>query len=191
MTLLFAPETHYNRNRLSEEQRTGTQGLTKKWSTGGGKSDPYCIVGIPHKKHSTWRTCILFKELNPTWDEEEEMINYEPGDNIKFQVMDYDKKDQDDHLGSALLQSGDFHPDGFEGLPTVWSRSPVSAVAATARRVLFREPFRIAVCMYIYTHGSSYVPFDWPFMHICTSVCAISFMLCVKRPIVLSPNGVY
>eukprot|EP00439_Symbiodinium_sp_Y106_P049459 s1454_g6.t1 len=86
------------------------------WSlVGGGKSDPYCIVGIPHKKHSTWRTCILYKELNPTWDEEDEMINYEPGDNLKFQVMDYDKKDQDDHLGSALLQSGDFHPDGFEG----------------------------------------------------------------------------
>ena len=23
--------------------------------------------------------------------------------------------DDDDHLGSAVLQSGDFHPDGFEG----------------------------------------------------------------------------
>ncbi|CAE7186887.1 ESYT3, partial [Symbiodinium pilosum] len=87
------------------------------WSLlGNGKSDPYCIVSIPHKKHSTWRTRILYKELNPSWDEEEEMINYEPGDNLKFQVMDYDKKDDDDHLGQALLQSGDFHPDGFEGL---------------------------------------------------------------------------
>ena len=27
-------------------------------------------------------------------------------------------------------------------------------------RVLFLEPFRIAACMCIYIHGSSYVPFD-------------------------------
>ena len=44
---MSAPETHYNRNRLSEEQRTGTQDLTKKWSRGGGKSDPYCIARGP------------------------------------------------------------------------------------------------------------------------------------------------
>ena len=29
---------------------------------------------------------------------EEEMINYEPGDNIKFQVMDYDKKGHCQHV---------------------------------------------------------------------------------------------
>ncbi|CAE7570253.1 unnamed protein product [Symbiodinium necroappetens] len=74
------------------------------------------------------------------------MINYEPGDNIKFQVMDYDKKDQDDHLGSALLQSGDFHPDGFEGLPTVWSRSPVSAVACPISRAVQN------CCLYAHLH---------------------------------------
>lgn len=32
------------------------------------------------------------KELNPTWDEEEDMIGYEPGDGLKFQVLDYDEK---------------------------------------------------------------------------------------------------
>jgi len=86
------------------------------WSLlGGGKSDPYCVVSIPHKKHSSWKTRIIFKELNPNWDEEEELLGYEPGDNLKFQVMDYDVKDDDDHLGQAVLQSSDFHPDGFEG----------------------------------------------------------------------------
>ena len=43
------------------------------------------------------------------------MIGYEPGDPLKFQVLDYDEKDDDDNLGQAMLQSGDFHPDGFEG----------------------------------------------------------------------------
>lgn len=85
------------------------------WSLFGGKSDPYCIVNIPGKKHSAWRTRVMFKELNPTWDEEEDVIGYEPGDPLKFQVLDYDEKDDDDNLGQALLQSSDFHPDGFEG----------------------------------------------------------------------------
>lgn len=49
------------------------------WSLFGGKSDPYCIVNIPGKKHSAWRTRVMFKELNPTWDEEEDVIGYEPG----------------------------------------------------------------------------------------------------------------
>ncbi|CAJ1423434.1 unnamed protein product [Effrenium voratum] len=85
------------------------------WSLFGGKSDPYCVVSLPHKKHSAWKTRVMFKELNPTWDEEEEMIGYEPGDALKLQVLDYDEKDDDDNLGQALLQSADFHPDGFEG----------------------------------------------------------------------------
>jgi len=85
------------------------------WSLFGGKSDPYCVVSIPGKKHSAWRTRVMFKELNPTWDEEEDMIGYEPGDPLKFQVLDYDERDDDDNLGQALLQSSDFHPDGFEG----------------------------------------------------------------------------
>ena len=71
--------------------------------------------------------------------------------------------DQDDHLGSALLQSGDFHPDGFEGLPAVWSRTLVSDAACeretrngngfvTVQRVLFLEPvLNCSVYIHVYT----------------------------------------
>ena len=53
---------------------------------------PFFEVSIPNKKHSAWRTRVMYKELNPTWDEEEDMIGYEPGDGLKFQVLDYDEK---------------------------------------------------------------------------------------------------
>ena len=30
-------------------------------------------------------------------------------------VWRFEPRDEDDHLGQAMLQSADFHPDGFEG----------------------------------------------------------------------------
>jgi len=57
----------------------------------------------------------MFKELNPVWGEEDEIFQYETGDNLEFAVYDYDVDDADDILGQATLESSQFHPDGFEG----------------------------------------------------------------------------
>lgn len=78
-------------------------------------SDPYCIVSIPGKRKSTWRTKTIFKNLNPEWNEEDEMQEYQAGDNLEFTVFDYDVADADDLLGQVTLQSTDFHPHGYDG----------------------------------------------------------------------------
>mmetsp|Transcript_46722 Transcript_46722/g.84324 ORF Transcript_46722/g.84324 Transcript_46722/m.84324 type:complete len:561 (+) Transcript_46722:108-1790(+) len=95
----------------------GATGLrAADWSiSGGGKSDPYCIVKIPGKQQSKWNTRCKFKELNPTWNEEDELHDFEEGDTIEFQVFDWDKNSADDLLGSFTMPSSDFYPHGWEG----------------------------------------------------------------------------
>jgi len=81
----------------------------------GGKSDPYVVCGIPGKPKTTFRTKVKMKTVNPVWEEEDELIGYEEGDNIEFTVFDYDRIGADDPLGNVTLQSDQFHPDGFQG----------------------------------------------------------------------------
>merc|ERR1719343_153852 len=81
----------------------------------GGKSDPYTVVEVPGKPTSKFTTRILFKDVNPVWDEEDEVRGYEAGDDLDFEVFDYDALSADDSLGKVSMQSSDFYPNGYYG----------------------------------------------------------------------------
>jgi len=85
----------------------------------GGKSDPYCICQVPGKKFSKIQTKVCMATTEPTWMEEDEIDGYAEGDDLEFQVFDWDLVGSNDPLGSALLPAAAFHPPtppfGFEG----------------------------------------------------------------------------
>lgn len=81
----------------------------------GGKSDPYCVCEIPNKTKSKFQTKVLFRTLEPVWDEEDELVGYDEGDPIRFEVWDYDMVGAPDSLGFAVLDNDYFHPQGYKG----------------------------------------------------------------------------
>jgi len=80
----------------------------------GGASDPYCLVRCFGKK-SFWRTMVIPKTLNPEWREEDEVPDFELGDDLEFLIYDWDRNSADDELGKVVLSASDFTPDGFSG----------------------------------------------------------------------------
>jgi len=81
----------------------------------GGKSDPYCTCEVVGKAKSRFQTKVLFRDLEPVWNEEDELVGYEEEDNIKFEVWDYDMVGAPDSLGYVTVMNEDFHPQGFVG----------------------------------------------------------------------------
>jgi hypothetical protein len=82
----------------------------------GGKSDPYCICRIPGKPDSEFITATKKSTLNPTWDEAVEFDEFDPGDDLEFEVFDYDKCSAADSLGRRTVPNFKFdRTDGFEG----------------------------------------------------------------------------
>lgn len=80
-----------------------------------GKSDPYTTVEVPGKPKSRFQTKVLWRNLEPVWDEEDELEGYAEDDNIKFEVWDYDVVGKPDSLGYCTIDTEDFHPLGFTG----------------------------------------------------------------------------
>jgi len=87
------------------------------WSfMGGGKSDPFCRCEIQDNPEFMFETIYIEKTLQPVWNEEHEFPCYTRGDNLDFQVFDYDKGSAADLLGKITLAGRDFDRDGgFEG----------------------------------------------------------------------------
>jgi len=81
----------------------------------GGKSDPYCVCEIPGKPKSKFQTKVLYRTLEPVWNEEDELVDYAEEDEIKFEVWDYDLVGKPDSLGYCSIHNDDFHPMGYEG----------------------------------------------------------------------------
>merc|ERR1711862_757800 len=106
----------------------GATGLHEADTCGKG-SDPYCILEIPGKPRSKIKTQALDSTLNPVWNHESEIVDYSPGDDLKFSVWDKDpggnfrEESQDDPLGQAVLPSRSFHPGGFTGQLMFWRGS--------------------------------------------------------------------
>merc|ERR1711907_168949 len=76
-----------------------------------GKSDPYCIVEVPGKPMTRFKTQVQKKTLNPEWKEEAEINGYNKGDSLQIQVYDQDRgKSLGDPLGSVLLATDQFDP---------------------------------------------------------------------------------
>lgn len=81
----------------------------------GGKSDPYCTCEVVGKAKSKIQTKVLFRTLEPVWDEEDEVVDYEEEDGLRFEVWDYDLIGAPDSLGFVTIHNDDFHPMGFTG----------------------------------------------------------------------------
>jgi hypothetical protein len=83
-----------------------------------GKSDPFCVAEVPGKSLSLVRSKVIFKSLNPSWEEEDELFGFQRGDDIKFTVYEYDKGNASEAncsiLGQATLKSDQFFPDGVK-----------------------------------------------------------------------------
>jgi len=80
-----------------------------------GKSDPYCVVQIPGKDTSKWQTRVIKKNCDPVWDEWGEVCDYDEGDDITFEIFDYDAVGDNDFLGRCTIPSEMFHPKGYTG----------------------------------------------------------------------------
>lgn len=85
-----------------------------------------------------FRTKVLFGQTSPEWDEEDEIEGYQAGDGLRIEVLNFNPDGADDLVGRVELESGDFHPQGFEGVLPLLGRgqlkfivdviAPVSAV---------------------------------------------------------------
>lgn len=97
----------------------------------GGKSDPFCACEIAGKPDSGFETEHVYQTLNPIWNEEHEIGGYEQGEDLEFEVFDYDFNDDSELLGSAVLRAAQFDREGgFEGeLPLADHSAEVKAAA--------------------------------------------------------------
>jgi len=84
-----------------------------------GKSDPYCICSIPGKPHAKFTTPTINNCLDPDWNHTEELVGFQLGDSLEFEVWDSDTKPKPDQLlGKVMLSPEDLaaHPDGLTGV---------------------------------------------------------------------------
>eukprot|EP00928_Gymnodinium_smaydae_P080194 TRINITY_DN63942_c0_g1_i1.p1 TRINITY_DN63942_c0_g1~~TRINITY_DN63942_c0_g1_i1.p1 ORF type:complete len:579 (+),score=124.28 TRINITY_DN63942_c0_g1_i1:142-1878(+) len=85
----------------------------------GGKSDPYCVYQVAGRKASVSKTKVIKKTLDPKWNETDEMIEFEEDDDLEFTIYHHDEEGKftnssDDMLGSVVLSSSMFFPDGLD-----------------------------------------------------------------------------
>jgi len=83
-----------------------------------GKADPFCTFQIVGKPASKSQTKVCFKTLAPVWNETfSGKYRYEDGDDLIFEVRDYDGKNaKPELLGRCLLANAEFAKmGGFSG----------------------------------------------------------------------------
>ncbi|KAE9419062.1 hypothetical protein Angca_005104 [Angiostrongylus cantonensis] len=66
-----------------------------------GSSDPY--VKFKYKDRFVYKSSTIFKNLNPIWDEEFQMLVEDMTSPIVIEVFDYDRFFTDDFMGSAKI----------------------------------------------------------------------------------------
>jgi Ca2+-dependent lipid-binding protein len=67
-----------------------------------GASDPYCKFCIDGK--TLYKSRIVYKTLNPKWDETFTLPVDDLGKVITVKVYDYDRGRKDDYMGSATIE---------------------------------------------------------------------------------------
>mmetsp|Transcript_137348 Transcript_137348/g.342515 ORF Transcript_137348/g.342515 Transcript_137348/m.342515 type:complete len:793 (-) Transcript_137348:60-2438(-) len=80
-----------------------------------GKSDPYCICGVPRKPSTRDQTARKRRTLAPVWNEFLEIHGYQSGEALDFVVMDHDFMTKDDFLGWARVSGTQISSRYFEG----------------------------------------------------------------------------
>lgn len=98
-----------------------------------GKMDPYCVyevVGRPEQ----YRTKVVIGSLDPVWNEEKALTAFEPGDKLKFMVVD---RTDESVIGHAILDSERFYPTGFvDDLPLATDNSKSKSLASLQVRIM-------------------------------------------------------
>lgn len=103
------------------------------------KSDPYCVCEIPGKQGAKVRTHAIQNTLNPVWNTEVVMRDWQVGDSLKFTVYDKDIMKRSDCLGHATLLSSQFDMHGFDGELTLYEAG-AGIHAFLSVRVTFGAP---------------------------------------------------
>lgn len=82
-----------------------------------GRSDVYCKCVVLGKPRTGVTTKVVKDNQAPTWDEEFVLADYQAGEHLRFQLFDQDLPfiKEDDYLGSVVLESNRFCPQGFQG----------------------------------------------------------------------------
>jgi len=90
---------------------------------GRGISDPYCTLEVVGKPHTKAQTRVISDTLSPAWNEVREVVDFTPGDTLKFEIRDQDigSKEPDELLGRVSLSMEQFIPSGFDGELTLQS----------------------------------------------------------------------
>mmetsp|Transcript_39313 Transcript_39313/g.108441 ORF Transcript_39313/g.108441 Transcript_39313/m.108441 type:complete len:571 (+) Transcript_39313:138-1850(+) len=91
-----------------------------------GEVGMYATCMVIGRPKSRFRTRVSGDFINPTWNAEGALINYEPGCDLMFQVW-YRDDGHAESVGSAVLRSEAFHPDGFAGSLDLESRGALGA----------------------------------------------------------------
>ncbi|KAH3663453.1 hypothetical protein WICMUC_005979 [Wickerhamomyces mucosus] len=81
-------------------------------SDSNGKSDPFVKVYIQSEKEAFFKTKVIKKTLNPTWDEKTQIeVKNRVNTTLRFKCLDWDfGAHQDDYLGEATLNLSDIDP---------------------------------------------------------------------------------
>jgi len=80
-----------------------------------GKSDPFCTFQLKDRPYSKSQTRVANRTLDPVWNEEyDDKQRYEDGDDLEFEVMDFDKAPNAkyDLLGRVRVPSRMFCVEG-------------------------------------------------------------------------------
>ncbi|CAK5053299.1 unnamed protein product [Meloidogyne enterolobii] len=64
-----------------------------------GSSDPY--IKCQYGGKTIYKSEIIFRELNPKWNEKFSFLIQDPTEIITFKVFDYDRFMRDDFMGTA------------------------------------------------------------------------------------------
>ena len=70
-----------------------------------GTSDPYVKVKLRGK--CVHKTKVIFKNLNPAWNERFNLALDNVNTNMLFKVYDFDRIGSDDHMGVASVNIGE------------------------------------------------------------------------------------
>ena len=84
-------------------------GVLSVWRAVAGTSDPYVKFKMGRKQ--CYKSRIVYKNLNPKWDEKFTLPIEDPYVPIQVKVFDYDRCLSDDHMGSASLDPSTLHLD--------------------------------------------------------------------------------
>jgi len=103
-----------------------------------GLSDPYTLIEIKGKPDVKHKTKVIDNNLNPVWNEQFKILNFDIGDVLELSVWDKDMwPKKDDLLGRLSLRSDQILPKGFDGveLPLVETEDHESYITLNIRPI--------------------------------------------------------